>query len=111
MSGIELWGQPVLPQFRESRHSPRAAWLYAISQRLEPQRDRDKLTFHLTGLRPGKLRIIANFDPHPHHVSHSYTRRDPQGNDIVVEIDVKESISGLIVTPEGQKEPDKGDNN
>jgi beta-lactamase regulating signal transducer with metallopeptidase domain len=91
------WDQP----FELTTDNPEAAWIYAVSQTLETTRDGDRLTFHLTGLRPGRLRIVANFGPHPHQVQHTYTRRDPQGSDIVVEVELKESIADLVVTPAG----------
>jgi hypothetical protein len=95
------WDQP----FELTTDNPDAAWIYARSQRLETQREGDKLTFHLAGLSPGKLRIIANFGPRPHQVSHTYTRRDPQGSDIVVQVELTKSISELVVTPQGRPEP------
>lgn len=90
------WDQP----FELTSDNPDAAWLYAVSKPLETTREGDKLTFHLTGLRPGKLRIVANFGPQPRQVSHTYTRRDPQGSDIVVQVELKESIDDLVVEPD-----------
>jgi hypothetical protein len=81
--------------------------LFAVSRPLYTKRDGNKLTFHLTGLRQGKLRVISNFGPRPHSVSHIYGRREPKGNDVVVEVDVKESLSGLILTPAGRKGSDE----
>lgn len=90
------WDQP----FEMTNDNPVSAWLYAVSQKLETQREGDLLRFQLTGLRPGKLRIIANFGPNPHHVQHTYARRDPKGSDIVVEMELTESVLDLVVTPQ-----------
>jgi hypothetical protein len=90
------WDQP----FELTTDNPEAAWLYAVSQSLETQREGDKLTFRLTGLRPGKLRIVANFGPNPHQVSHTYGRRDPGETDVVGEIDLTQSRR-MALTPEG----------
>ena len=108
------WDQPELM----TTDNPAAAWLYAESKPLEPVRLIDppnaprgkkatSKTFKLTGLRPGKLRIIANFGPHPHHVSHTYTRRDPKGTDLVFEFDLTESKEGLILEPGGGRRADE----
>ena len=83
--------------------NPAAAAPYAVSEKLETKRDGDKLTFHLTGLRPGKLRIVGNVGPRPHPVSHSYGRREPTGTDFVVEVDLRESIADLVITPADRK--------
>jgi hypothetical protein len=96
------WDQP----FTLKTANPTAAWDYAISQRLETKREGDKLTFHLTGLRPGKLRIISNFSSGTHHVKHTYTRRDPGESDVVVEVELTESLNDLIMTPQGRKPGD-----
>ncbi|HEV3025730.1 MAG TPA: M56 family metallopeptidase [Pirellulales bacterium] len=88
--------------------NPMAAWSYAVSQRLETKREGDKLTFHLTGLRPGNLRIICNFSPGTHHVRHTYARRDPQESDVVVEADLTKSMDDLVITPAGRKPADAG---
>jgi hypothetical protein len=98
------WDQP----FEMTTDNPDAAWLYAVSKGLETKAEGGKLTFRLTGLRPGKLRIIANFGPHPNSVSHTYTRRDPKGSDIVVEFDLKESRTDLVVAaPKGKTAEDE----
>src|SRR5947209_19860421 len=68
------WDQP----FEMKTANPAAAAPYANSDTLETKREGGKLTFRLTGLRAGKLRIVANFGPHPHSVSHTYGRRDPK---------------------------------
>lgn len=92
------WDQP----FAMRTENPEATWDYAASKPLETKRDGDKLTFHLTGLTHGRLRIIANLGPTPHSVSHTYSRRDPKEGDTVVEIELKESINNLIVTAKGR---------
>ncbi len=93
------WDQPL----EMKSDNPDATWIYAVSKTLETNVDGDKLTFHLTGLAPGKLRFISNFGPHPHQVSHTYARRDPKGSDVVVEVELKESMTGLVLTPQGRK--------
>jgi hypothetical protein len=85
-----------------------AAWSYAVSQRLETKRAGDKLTFDLTGLRPGNLRIISDFSPGTHHVNHTYARRDPQESDVVVEVELTKSMDDLVITPAGRKPADAG---
>eukprot|EP00456_Euglypha_rotunda_P071582 TRINITY_DN640_c0_g1_i6.p1 TRINITY_DN640_c0_g1~~TRINITY_DN640_c0_g1_i6.p1 ORF type:complete len:1114 (-),score=275.95 TRINITY_DN640_c0_g1_i6:14006-17347(-) len=92
------WDQP----FAMRTENPDATWDYAVSKPLETKRDGDKLTFHLTGLTPGRLRIIANFGPTPHSVSHTYSRRDPKEGDTVVEIELKESMRNLVITSKGR---------
>lgn len=79
------------------------AFAYAESQRLETKRDGDKLTFQLTGLRPGKLRFISNFGPRPHSVQHTYSRREPQGSDVVAEIELKGDVGDIVLTPKGRE--------
>jgi hypothetical protein len=93
------WDQP----FELRTANPVAAWSYAESQRLETTREGDKLTFHLTGLRPGKLRFISNFNPGTHHVRHTYSRRDPGEGDVVVELELTESLHDLVITSAGRK--------
>ncbi len=91
------WDQPF------HKKTAKSQTVYAVSQRLPTQREGDKLTFLLAGLRPGPLRIIMNFSPHPHSVSHTYGRRDPQGSDVLVELDLTESIADLVLTPRGRE--------
>jgi hypothetical protein len=98
------WDQP----FEQRTANPNGTWVYAVSQRLETKRVGDKLTFHLKDLRPGKLRIISNFGPTPHNISHSYGRRDPKDGDVVAEFDLTESTSGLIITPQGKAQTPPG---
>lgn len=91
------WDQPFHTTTAKSQT------VYAVSQRLQTQRDGNKLSFRLAGLRPGPLRIIMNFGPHPHSVSHTYGRRDPQGSDVLVELELTESIADLVLTPQGRE--------
>jgi hypothetical protein len=91
------WDQPF------DQKTDKSDFQYAVSQRLETTREGDKLTFKLTGLRPGKLRFIMSFAKRPHQVSHSYERRDPKGSDVLVELDVTESTSGVVLTPKGRE--------
>lgn len=91
------WDQP----FEQKTDNPQAKFLYAVSKRLKTKREGDKLTFHLMGLRPGKLRIISNFSPRPHTVAHTYGRRDPKGSDQLVEIDLSKPLTKVALTPDG----------
>src|SRR5262249_39531456 len=92
------WDQP----FELKTANPMAASSYAVSQRLETNREGDNLPSHLTGLRPGNLRIISNFSPGTHHVRHTYTRRDPQESDVVVQLELTKSMDDLVITPTGR---------
>lgn len=98
------WDQP----FELKTANPDATWAYAVSQPLETKRAADILTFQLTGLRPGKLRIISNFSPGTHHVSHTWGRRDPQGTDVVVEVQITDSLDDLVITTTGRKPTESG---
>ena len=73
-------------------------WYYAVSKPLETRRDGDKLRFHLTGLRPGKLRIVSRFQRGGKGISHVYSRREPTKDDVVFEVELTESRSDLVVT-------------
>ena len=89
------WDQP----FEQKTDNPAATWLYANSQRLQTQRDGDKLIFHLSNLRPGTLRIIANFGPRPHSVSHVYRRREVGDTDTLFEFDLQKPLTELVIKP------------
>jgi hypothetical protein len=89
------WDQP----FEQQTDNPAATWLYANSQRLTTQRDGDKLIFELTNLRPGKLRIISNFGPRPHSVKHVYGRREVGEHDVLLEIDLHNPSTDVVVRP------------
>lgn len=97
------WDQP----FTIKTDNPDGAWDYAVSQRLVITPDGDKLTFQLTGLTPSRLRIISNFGPAPHSVQHTYGRRDPKDGDVVVTIDLTESLTGVVITPKGRQQTPK----
>lgn len=74
--------------------------LYAVSVKLDVWREDDHLAFRLKNLRPGNLRIIANFDPRPHRISHTSGRRDVKGADVLVEIELIESRDDLVIKPD-----------
>jgi len=93
------WDQP----FEQVTANPQAKFSYAVSKDLETSREGNCLLFHLKNLSPGKLRIVANFDPHPHSVSHVYTRREAKGNDLEMSVEVKPLMPKLIITAKGLK--------
>lgn len=95
------WDQPA----KMASDNPEATWLYAVSQPLEVTRDGDKLRFKLSGLRPGPLRIVANFGPRPHQVSHTYGRRDPKGSDEVIEFELREARHDLRIVAKKKAAP------
>ena len=78
------WDQPEPMKSREGE----APWIYAESKQLETKKEGNNLTFHLTGLRPGKLRIVSRFQRGGAAISHTYSRRDVTGNDVLYEIDL-----------------------
>ena len=73
-------------------------WYYAVSKPLKVTRDGDKLRFHLSGLRPGKLRIVSRFQRGGKSISHVYSRREPNEDDVVFEVDLTELRNDLVVT-------------
>jgi len=91
------WDQPAPMK----RGNGQTAWEYAASEKLEIQRDGDKLTFHLTGLRPGKLRIVSRFKQGGKPVSHTYSKREPTADDVVFEIDLQDTRDDLVVDSKG----------
>ena len=93
------WDQPEPMQ----RGSGEVGWHYAESKPLEVRREEGKVTFHLKQLRPGKLRIVSRFKTGGKPISHVYTRREPNEDDIVLEIDLKESRDDLVVRNKGEK--------
>ncbi len=93
------WDQPQPMQ----RGSGEVGWEYAESAKLEFQREGDNLTFHLTDLRPGKLRIVARFKQGGKPISHAYPRREPNEDDVVFEIDLQDSRDDLVVMSKGDK--------
>jgi hypothetical protein len=93
------WDQPQPMK----RGNGETEWEYAESAKLETQRDGDKLTFHLSDLRPGKLRIVSRFKTGGKPVSHAYSRREPNEDDVIFEIDLRDSRDDLVVTTKGNK--------
>jgi len=87
------WEQPQPMK----RGNGETEWEFAQSAKLETQRDGDKLTFHLSDLRPGKLRIVSRFKNGGKPVSHVYSRREPNEDDVVFEIDLQDSRDDLVV--------------
>jgi hypothetical protein len=88
------WDQPVPMR----RGNGAVGWYYAESQRLQTERAGDRLTFRLTGLRPGPLRIVARFRTGGKPISHEYTRRVPNEDDVTVEVELTESRHDLVLT-------------
>jgi hypothetical protein len=73
-------------------------WDYAESQRLETKWEGDHLTSHLTNLRPGKLRIVSRFKHGGTPESRVYSRREPNKDDVVFEVDLTDSRKDLVVS-------------
>ena len=71
-------------------------WQFAESQRLDTIRVGDVLTFHLTGLRPGTLRIISRLR-RQQPISHVFTRREPNEDDSVLEINLTQLRDDLVI--------------
>jgi hypothetical protein len=88
------WDQPAPMK----RGNGETEWEYAVSAKLETVRDGEKLKFQLTDLRPGKLRIVSRFKRGGKPVSHTYSRREPNEDDVVFEIDLQEGRDDLVVT-------------
>ncbi len=88
------WDQPEPMK----RGDGTVGWHYAESKKLATRRDGDRLKFHLTGLRPGKLRIVSNFQPGRRSTRHTFSRREPGPGDVVFEIDLTESRDDVVVT-------------
>jgi hypothetical protein len=72
-------------------------WSYAESKPLAIKQEGDKLTFKLTGLRLGTLRIVSRFARGGKPIGHVNSRREPNEDDIVLEVDLKESRDDLVV--------------
>lgn len=87
------WDQPAPMK----RGNGEIGWHYAESKRLETEKNGDVLTFRLTGLGAGKLRIVSRFKQGGKPVGHVYTRREPNEDDVVFEIDLSESRDDLVV--------------
>ena len=88
------WDQPEPMK----RGNGEIGWYYAESTPVETKRDGDRLTFHLTGLRPGKLRVVSRFKRGGKPISHVYSRREPNEDDVVFEVDLSESRGDLVIT-------------
>ena len=93
------WDQPE-PMLRGDGE---VSWHYAESKPLEVRREGGKVTFSLSHLRPGKLRIVARFKAGGKPVSHVFSRREPNEDDVVFEIDLTESQDDLVVQNKGDK--------
>jgi Tol biopolymer transport system component len=95
------WDQPA----EMKTDNPDATWLYAISRELPVTRENDKLVFRLSGLRSGRFRIISRFGQGIKPVSHTYSRRDPNEDDIVLDIELTQSTSGIVISARGAAAP------
>lgn len=82
-----------------------SAWDYAESQPLVVTRDGESVSFHLTGLRPGRLRFVSNFGPDPKSVSHEFRKRVASPTDVVLEVELTESRDDIVLEnkPPGEK--------
>ena len=92
------WDQPEPMK----RGNGEIGWYYAESKPLETTRDGDKLTFHVAGLRPATLRIVSRFKSGGQPVSHAYSRREPNADDVVFEIELTDSRDDLVITNQSQ---------
>jgi hypothetical protein len=88
------WDQPVAMK----RGNGEVGWYYAESKPLQTKRAGDKLTFQLTGLHPGTLRIVSRFQRGGKPISHEYSKRSPNEDDVVYEVELTESRNDLVVT-------------
>jgi hypothetical protein len=99
------WDQPEPMK----RGNGKVSWSYAESRQLETTREGNKLTFHLTGLRPGALRIIARFQRGGKSISHEYSRRVPNEDDVVSEVQLTQSRNDLVIqNKRGKSEKSSG---
>jgi beta-lactamase regulating signal transducer with metallopeptidase domain len=92
------WDQPEPMK----RGNGEIGWYYAESKRLETRRDGDKLTFRLRDLRPGKLRIVSRFKKGGKSISHVFSRREPNEDDVVFEVELTESRDDLVIANQCQ---------
>jgi beta-lactamase regulating signal transducer with metallopeptidase domain len=88
------WDQPE----KISGPAAEKAWDYAVSRNLETTREGDKLTFELSGLRPGRLRFVSNFKKDKNGAGHEYSKRIVGPNDVVLEIEIAESRSDVVIS-------------
>ncbi|MBS0262229.1 MAG: hypothetical protein JSS02_09790 [Planctomycetes bacterium] len=93
------WDQPMPMK----RGDGSIGWHYGTSQKLETQKNGDVLTFKLTGLAPGKFRIVSRFQSGGQPIKHSYTFREPTEDDVVFEVDLTDSRDDLIVKNQKSK--------
>lgn len=114
----EVRGTPdELEHFRAEWDQPEAmlrgagesSWDYAVSRTLETTREGDKLVFHLTGLRPGRLRFVSNFLAQGSTVSHEYSKRIPGEKDVVLEIELTDSRDDVVLanSPKNNSKPEE----
>lgn len=89
---VAEWDQPEAV----GKAGPDKPWDYAVSQNLEVHRVGDKLTFELNGLRPGRLRFVSNFQGQSS--GHEYAKRMVGPTDVVLELNLTESRSDVVLT-------------
>ena len=87
------WDQPIPLVLSDGSTSS----LYAVSKKLQATRDGDQLRFRIPDLRPGKLRIIANFGPKPHSVAHIYARRKVGPTDELFEFELDGPRDDIVI--------------
>ena len=101
----EVRGTPAeLDQFSAEWDQPEAIvhgdgskpWDYAVSQNLTVSREGEKMRFELTGLRPGRLRFVANFEGKS--AGHEYSKRMVGPTDVVLEIPLTDSLDDLVIS-------------
>ncbi len=87
------WDQPTDMKLADGSTS----FLYAVSSKLDATRDGDRVKFRISNLRPGKLRIIANFGPQPHTASYANTLREVGPNDELFEFNLDGARDDLVI--------------
>lgn len=93
------WDQPEVV----GKAGPDKPWDYAVSQNLEVHRAGDKLTFELKDLRPGRLRFVSNFQGQSS--GHEYAKRMVGPTDVVLELNITESRSDVVLTSKKPEPP------
>ena len=73
-------------------------WSFARSRQLVTKRTDKGLTFQLTGLRPGKLRIVGRFSSGQQGSKYVSGKREPFGDDLVWEFDLREAQHELVLS-------------
>lgn len=96
---VAEWDQPEAV----GKAGPDKPWDYAVSQNLEVRRVGDKLTFELKGLRPGRLRFVSNFEGQSS--GHEYAKRMVGPTDVVLELNLTESRSDVVLTSKKPEPP------